>query len=365
MNDFPPLGTSATTNVRALLDRSAHVTKVRARAPLRLGFAGGGTDVSPYCDTFGGCVLNATIGKFAHCSIEVRSDRKVKFVALDYQQEVEADAGAELAPSGTLALHKAVHRRIVSQFLNNACLPVTVMTDSDAPAGSGLGSSSTLVVAMIEAYRELLALPLGEYDVAHLAYQIERIDVGQAGGRQDQYAATFGGINFMEFKGDRIIVNPLRIRQATLMELEAMLVLYFTGISRESSKIIAQQSESLQSGHEASLEAMHALKRDAYVMKDALLHNDLRGFSDTLGRSWEAKKRTASGITNDEINRIFDLALSAGAYGGKVSGAGGGGFIFFTVAPEGRPRLLRALSQEPGITVTCGFTEGGAQAWRV
>ena len=355
----------ATTNVRALLDLSAHVTKVRARAPLRLGFAGGGTDVAPYSDTFGGCVLNATIGKFAHCSIEVRGDRKVRFVALDYEQEVEMEADVPLEPAGTLALHKAVHRRIVSQFLGGACLPVTVMTCSDAPAGSGLGSSSTLVVAMIEAYRELLALPLGEYDVAHLAYQIERVDVGQAGGKQDQYAATFGGINFMEFTADHIIVNPLRIRTATLMELEAMLVLYFTGISRESAKIITQQSESLHSGHEASLEAMHELKRDAYIMKDALLHNDLRAFSETLGRSWDAKKRTAAGITNDEINRIFNLALSAGAYAGKVSGAGGGGFLFFTVAPELRPRLLRVLAREPGLTMTCNFTEGGAQAWRV
>ena len=178
--------TQPTINLRALLDRSARVTKVRARAPLRLGFAGGGTDVSPYCEMFGGYVLNATINMFAHCSIEVRNDQKVKFVALDYAQEFETDTGAELAPSGLLlALHKAVYRRIVRQFLGDACLPVTVMTACDAPAGSGLGSSSTLVVAMIEAYRELLALPLGVYDVAHLAYQIERVDVGQAGGRQD------------------------------------------------------------------------------------------------------------------------------------------------------------------------------------
>jgi D-glycero-alpha-D-manno-heptose-7-phosphate kinase len=354
-----------TVNVRTLLDHSAQVTKVRARAPLRLGFAGGGTDVSPYCETFGGCVLNATIGMFAHCSIEVRNDNKVRFVALDREQEIETNIGADFAPAGSLALHKAVYRRIVKQFLGGACLPVTVMTETDAPAGSGLGSSSTLVVAMIEAYRELLALPLGEYDVAHLAYEIERLDVGQAGGRQDQYAATFGGINFIEFAGEQIIVNPLRIRRSTLMELEAMLVLYQTGISRESARIITEQSASLLSGREASLQAMHQIKRDAYVMKDALLHNDLRAFSETLGRSWNAKKRTASCVTNAEIDRIHDLAMDAGAWSGKVSGAGGGGFLFFMVTPERRPHLLRALSREPGTTMRCGFTEGGAQAWRV
>ena len=352
------------TNVRTLLDQSARVTKVRARAPLRISFAGGGTDLPSYSSTFGGCVLNATIGKFAYCSIEVRNDRQVRFVSLDYEQEFEASAEEELAPTGLLALHKAVHRRIVSQFLGNACLPVTVMTSSDAPAGSGLGSSSTLVVAMIEAYRELLALPLGEYDVANLAYQIERVDVGQAGGRQDQYAATFGGINFMEF-GEQTIVNPLRIRRATLTELEAMLVLYFTGISRESARIITEQSAMLTSGHEASLEAMHQIKRDAYVTKDALLHNDLRAFAATLGRGWEAKKRTAAGITNDEINRVHDVAMAAGAWSGKVSGAGGGGFLFFLGPPERRPGLLRVLEREPGQTRICGFTEQGAQAWRV
>ncbi len=354
-----------TINVRSLLDQSARVTKVRARAPLRLGFAGGGTDIAPYSDTFGGCVLNATINKFAHCSIEVRADRRVKFAALDYEEEFETDVDAVPRLLGWLALHAAVHRRIVTQFLGGAGLPVTVMTWSDAPAGSGLGSSSTLVVVMIEAYRELLALPLGEYDVARLAYEIERIDVGQTGGKQDQYAATFGGINFMEFNGDQAIVNPLRIRQSTLMELEAMLVLHFTGVSRESTKIIAEQSAVLRSGHQASLEAMHQIKRDAYVMKDALLHNDLAAFSATLKRSWEAKKLTASGITNAGIERIFDVAAAAGAWSGKVSGAGGGGFLFFTVAPELRPRLLRALAREAGTATTCGFTKGGAQAWRI
>jgi D-glycero-alpha-D-manno-heptose-7-phosphate kinase len=358
-------GTALPTNVRSLLDQSARVTRVRARAPLRISFAGGGTDLPSYADTFGGCVLNATIGKFAYCSIEVRDDRKVKFAALDYELEFETSAEETLTPTGVLALHKAVHRRIVAQFLGNACLPVTVMTSSDAPAGSGLGSSSTLVVAMIEAYRELLALPLGEYDVAALAYQIERVDVGQAGGRQDQYAATFGGINFMEFSGEQTIVNPLRIRRATLTELEAMLVLYFTGISRESARIITEQSAMLSSGHETSLEAMHQIKRDAYVMKDALLHNDLRAFAETMGRSWESKKRTAAGITNDEINRVHEVAMAAGAWAGKVSGAGGGGFLFFMVPPELRPRLLRALAEQPVTTMTCGFTEGGAHAWRV
>lgn len=353
------------TNVRRLLDQSARVSKVRARAPLRISFGGGGTDLAPYCETFGGCVLNATISMFAYCSIEVRNDNRVKFVALDHEQQLESDADTPLKPEGKLALHKAVHRRIAAEFLGNARLPVTVMTSSDAPTGSGLGSSSTLVVAMVQAYCELLALPLGEYDIANLAYLIERIDVGQAGGRQDQYAATFGGINFMEFAPEQTIVNPLRIRSATLTELEGMLVLYNTGISRESCRIIAEQTASLRCGDVASLQAMHQIKHDACVMKHALLHNDLRSFAATLGRSWLAKQRIVAGISNAEIDRIHGIAMAAGAMSGKVSGAGGGGFLFFMVAPERRPQLLRVLSREPGTTMTCCFTKVGSQAWRV
>lgn len=353
-----------TPNVRTLIDRSLGVSRVRARAPLRLGFAGGGTDVSPFCDRFGGRVLNATINMYAYASLEVRADNQVRFYAADYDSAVELPASPDLPLDGALMLHRGVYRRIVREFLNGNPLPITVTTFSDAPAGSGLGSSSTLVVAMLEAYRELLALPLGEYEVAQLAYEIEREDVGQAGGKQDQYAATFGGINFMEFEGRRAIINPLRIRSATLTELECMLVLYFTGVSRESATIIREQSQNLEAGNEGSLAAMQEIRRDAIVMKEALLRNDLVSFAAILGRSWESKKRTAHGISNPEINRLYDLAIAAGALSGKVSGAGGGGFMFFVVDPIRRPEVVNALKREPGTVVTCGFTDRGAQAWR-
>lgn len=351
-------------NVRSLLDSAFHVSRVRARAPLRLGFAGGGTDVSPYADEYGGRVLNATIGMYAYASLEVRSDDKIRFFAADYGTEVVLPMDAELTIARPLELHKAVHRRIVRDYLGGTCLPVSLTTFSDAPAGSGLGSSSTLVVAMIEAYRELLALPLGEYEVAHLAYEIEREDAGQAGGKQDQYAACFGGINFMEFNAEQVIINPLRIRPATLHELESMLVLYFTGVSRESAAIIRQQTDNLSAGHEAPLAAMHALRADALEMKDALLRNDLAGFASILGRSWESKKRTAEGISNPEINRLYELALSAGARSGKISGAGGGGFFFFVVDPARRPEVIAALRREAGTVMTPGLAEHGAHSWR-
>jgi D-glycero-alpha-D-manno-heptose-7-phosphate kinase len=351
-------------NVRSMLDQSLHVTRVRARAPLRLGLAGGGTDVSPYCDEFGGYVLNAAISMYAQASITVRTDGLVRFEAVDRQTSFEATPDFEVDPRAELALHQGVYKRIVRDYLGGAPLSVTVTTYCDAPAGSGLGSSSTLVVAMIEAYRELLALPLGEYDVAQLAYDIERVDIGQAGGKQDQYSATFGGVNFMEFGRDRVIVNPLRVRDSTLFELEAMTVLYFTGISRQSASIIQQQRDTLSRPASAALDAMHEIKRDALEMKEALLRNDIDRFASILNRSWESKKRTASGIANQEIDRVFDLAMGAGARAGKVSGAGGGGFMFFIVEPTRRPDVLRALKQEPGAVMTCSFSHTGAQAWR-
>lgn len=352
-------------NVRALIDRSQAVTSVRSRAPLRLGLAGGGTDVSPYADKFGGRVLNATINMFAQASISLRDDGQARFIAADIGESCDLPADKDFPLEEPLVLHKAVYRRIVRDFLDGAPLPVTVVTASDAPSGSGLGSSSTLVVSMIEAYRELLALPLGEYDVAQLAFDIERVDAGQTGGKQDQYAATFGGVNFLEFNATGTIVNPLRIRDATLHELESMLVLYFTGISRESSKIIAQQAAALSEGHKDNLAAMHQIRNDALAMKDSLLRNDLKGMAKILGHSWEAKKRSASGIANEEIDRVYEVAIRSGAYSGKVSGAGGGGFMFFMADPTRRPELVRALRREPGVVMTTSFCTHGSKAWRV
>ena len=337
---------------------------IRARAPLRLGLAGGGTDVSPFADLHGGLVLNATIDKYAFASVELTDNGTVEFVSTDLQQSETLDVGVLSTDSG-LRLHRGVYNRMMKDFNGGAPIGLRMTTYVESPLGSGLGSSSALVVAMVEALRELLGAPLGEYEVALLAFNIERKDLGLNGGRQDQYAATFGGFNFMEFgKGDRIVVNPLRISKATVNELEASLVLYYTGASRESATIIDNQTNAVAAGG-ATLDAMHQLKTEATQMKEALLFGDLDRMADILERGWQAKKKTSTAVSNPLIERLFALAMASGARAGKVSGAGGGGFMIFLVDPSRRANLIRALeADDAGQVEPCRFTEDGAMAWR-
>jgi len=340
---------------------------VRARAPLRLGLAGGGTDVSPYCDRYGGLTLNVTIDKYAYTVIEPRPQGTgVRLVAADNRTAWEGDAKPPLPLDGQLNLHKGVYNRIVRDFNAGRPLPLVMTTHTDAPPGSGLGSSSTLVVSMIKAFVEWLNLPLGEYEIARLAYEIERIDVGLSGGRQDQYAATFGGFNFMEFHpGERVVVNPLRIKNWIISELEASLLLYFGGVSRDSAKIIDEQADNVKRNEVEAIDAMHALKAEAIAMKEALLKGDFDGLVESLNAGWEAKKRMASSISNPAIEEAYALAKEAGMRAGKVSGAGGGGFMMLLVDPVRRMDVMRAMHETQGQVSTCHFTKYGTQGWKI
>lgn len=342
------------------------MTIFRSRAPLRLGLAGGGTDVSPYCDTHGGYVLNATIDRYAYAVIKTLDEPVVRFLATDQQTEEVKAITEPLVLNGKLNLHKAVYNHMVQHFNEGNPVPMELSTFCDAPAGSGLGSSSTLVVVMIRAFAELLNLPLDDYTIAHLAYKIERVDCGLQGGRQDQYSATFGGFNFMEFYADeRAVINPLRIKNWIICELEASLVLFFTGVSRESAHIIADQSDNVRAGLVDALEAMHGIKREALVMKECLLRGDFEGLVQSMRLGWESKKRSAKTVSNPHIDEIYDAAIKAGALAGKVSGAGGGGFMLFFVPTERRMDVIRALNKFEGQVSNCHFTKHGTQAWRI
>lgn len=337
----------------------------RARAPLRLGLAGGGTDVSPFSEEQGGFVLNATVDLYAQAILEPRDDGLIVFAAEDREEIVEFDAVPELLDVDPLRLHRGIYNRIVRQFRGGRPLSFKLTTYADAPAGSGLGTSSTMVVCIIQAFSEWLSLGLGEYEIAHLAYDIEREELRLAGGKQDQYAAAFGGFNFIEFGPGphRVLVNPLRVKESVRNELEASTVLFYTGQSRESAKIIEQQIESTKTKSSPSVAAMVALKQDAISMKEAILRGDLRRFSEILRQSWESKKLLASSVSNPHLDAIYDDAIKAGALAGKISGAGGGGFFMFFVPPNKRMALVRQLQKREGQVINFHFTAIGSQSW--
>jgi D-glycero-alpha-D-manno-heptose-7-phosphate kinase len=333
---------------------------------LRIGLAGGGTDVSPYSDQFGGAILNATISMYSYATIEPLDNGKIELVSIDRGERYEYDAIAPLPIEGNLRLLKGVYNSVVRNFMHKP-LSFRLSTYSDAPPGSGLGSSSTMVVAIIGAFVEWLKLPLGDYDIAHLAYEIERIDLKMAGGKQDQYAATFGGFNFMEFsKDDKVIVNPLRIRNSVRNELSHNILLYYTESSRDSSKIIEAQSANVTAKKESSIEAMHQLKHTAVEMKEAVLRGNIGQIGPILHRSWQHKKAMAEGISNDGIDQMYIAAMNAGATGGKISGAGGGGYIFFYCPANTRYAVAKALGEfKKGSVQTYSFTEEGLTTWTI
>ena len=339
---------------------------VRSRAPLRLGLGGGGTDLSPYCDRFGGVVLNCTIDRYAYAFIEPRNDGKVSFRAHDLSIEELHDACNALPVLQGLKLHRGVYNRIVSQFNNDKPLSLTISTTVDAPAGSGLGSSSALVVSLVEAFRTFLNLPLGRYDVAHLAFEIERKDLQLAGGKQDQYAAAFGGVNFIEFLADdRVIVNPLRLDEGILNEFETSLIACFSGVSRDSDAIIAEQIRGVLQNEKTAIEALHQLKEDAVLMKQELLTGNVPGMAALMKKSWSNKKLTAHAISTGKIENLLDIAIRGGAMAGKVSGAGGGGFIMLLVEPQDRTHIINALNKHGGLASPVHLTSRGSETWIV
>ncbi|MDC1067787.1 dehydrogenase [Candidatus Kapabacteria bacterium] len=336
----------------------------RAKAPLRLGLAGGGTDVSPYSDEFGGAILNSTISLYAYASIKETNDGKIKFSAMDRGESAIVDSKNELEINGELDLLKGVYNRIVKDFTKKK-LSFELTTWVDAPAGSGLGTSSTLTVAILGAFVEWLNLPLGEYDISHLAYEIERLDLNMAGGKQDQYAATFGGFNFMEFyKNDKVIVNPLRVKKEYINELNFNLLLYYTGTSRLSGKIIDSQTMNVINKEKKSLEGMHKLKEQAIKMKESVLRGEINNVGEILDFGWKYKKQLAKEISNPVIDDMYNAAKSAGALGGKISGAGGGGFMMFFCPQNTRYNVINALKEYGGEFRRYMFTKNGMNSWR-
>ena len=335
----------------------------RSKAPLRIGLAGGGTDVSPYSDLYGGAVLNATISLYAHATLELIEENKIIISSTDSQQEQIFDWSDELPINGRLDLLKGVYNRIQKDH-KLSMQGFKLSTYVDAPAGSGLGVSSTIVVSVIGVFAEMLGLPLGEYDIAHYAYDIERKDLQLAGGKQDQYAAAFGGVNFMEFyENDKVIVNPLPIKPQYLFELENNLLLYYTDIIRDSGKIIEQQARNVVDKDESSINAMHQLKQQALMMKEALLKGKLDEIGEILDFGFENKRKMAEGISIPLMEEIYQTAKASGASGGKISGAGGGGFMIFYCPGNSKYDVMKSLEKFGGRSRDYQFVEHGLTTW--
>ncbi len=329
----------------------------RARAPLRISLCGGGTDVSPYPEEHGGMVLSATINQYAYASLRPRRDSRLTLASLDYDMVARYDHPRRMKLDGNLDLIKAVVRAF--KVRRGADLWV----HSDAPPGSGLGSSSTLVVALIGVMSGWLRRPMPDYDVAELAYRIERVDLGLAGGRQDQYASAFGGFNFIEFNADATVVNPLRIRADVLNELEYRLLLCYMGQTRQSAKIIERQTAAYRAGRADVVEALRRLKNETLEMKKALLLGKVDALGELLHEAWESKKRLDEGISNSHVDRLYRLARREGAIGGKMPGAGGGGYFLLLTRFDRKHRVAAVLEKHGGQVVPFQFERRGLVTW--
>ena len=336
----------------------------RSRAPLRLSFGGGGSEIPPYVEEYGGVVLNVTIARYVYATIVAQQDT-VTFTAADLGLTETLPLAAYYPLEGALLpLHRAVYNRIISTYNGGRPIGLHLHTNAQAPIGSGLGTSSTLSVAMVRCFQEAFGLTLDEYDLAALAHDIERVDLNLSGGYQDHYSASFGGFNFIDFRanGD-VVVHPLRIRLPVRAELEYALVLYFTGVSRDSGRIVDEQIHAIQS-KEATVQSIHTIKSLAYQMKDYLLKGQLADFARTMHESWSVKRSTSTAISNQAIDSLYEQALASGALGGKISGAGGGGFMMLIVEPVKRHQVMSSLPGAQDQDTFCRFEESGAVAWQ-
>jgi D-glycero-alpha-D-manno-heptose-7-phosphate kinase len=357
-----PIETAATqrsSGPRIHLDPSV-VPVIRSKAPLRLSFAGGGTDVPPFPEREGGVVLSATINRFAHGTLRPREDGRVRIESLDLGVALEYGAGEALDRDGQLDLIRAAISRISEIETPRG---IDLFMHTAAPPGSGLGASSALIVGLIGVLRDFHGLSLSDYEIADLAWQVERRDLGLKGGFQDQYSATFGGFNFIEFNADGVVVNPLRIPTETVCELESNLLLSFTGATRAGDEIIDDQTSRYVASDAETVAGLRMQKEVANSMKRALLLGRLNEFGDLLGVAWEHKRRISPRISTPLIDEAYAEARAHGALGGKVTGAGGGGYMLFYCPPGTRHRVANRL-QGMGLEETeFAFDEHGLRSW--
>jgi len=335
---------------------------IRSRAPTRISFAGGGTDVPPYCDEKGGCVISAAINRYAYSTLETRNDQEIHIESGDFLKRLKFTKMDDITYNNELDVLKAAVKRM---SLEGEGLNLFMKTN--VPPGSGLGGSASAFVSLIGLFDHLKGKKMTNYEIANLAHKLEREELKILGGKQDQYAASFGGINFIEFKDGHVIVNPLKIKDETKFELEKHLLLAYTGDRdvSNSGDIISDQTKSVANNESNVLEAHDKYKELALEVRDVLKSGDLNTFGNLIHKAWEIKKSFSGKITNKRINDLYDFARKNGAIGGKISGAGGGGFMMFFCEPNKEHNLTMKLEEKGFRTMPFAFDFDGLQTWEV
>lgn len=348
---------------------------IRSRAPVRVDLAGGWTDVALFCRETPGAVVNAALNTYSLATILVKDrptpeweeglrlrrtleEKAVEIYSSDFDVRVEAQRIADLELDGNADLVKAAIKRMDTQG------GFSLITASSAPPGSGLGTSASMAVALIAALGELSGPHFLRYQLAELASEIERVDLGIRGGKQDHYASAYGGISFMEFRGEEVRCCPMALSRDTVLELEQNLVLAYTGKSRLSGDIHEKVTGAYERGVRSTVDAIEGMKKIAQEVKDALFERNLDRFGRLMLENWEAQKALHPSVTNADIDAAFEAALEAGAVGGKASGAGGGGCLLFYTRPDTKHRVRRSLESRGIQLLDLRFDEYGVESWR-
>lgn len=330
-----------------------YIHKVQSRAPLRISFAGGGTELPPFISKYGGLVINSTISRFAHASVErLPEDNYIHFSADDLGQEStctiqEIVAGNLDWAQTPLKLHKAAVNEFLNFFNLQPLSGLAIRTSCDAPIGSGLGSSSTLMVAILSSLCHFFGKSLSEHELAQLAFQVERKKLGLAGGLQDHYSSAFGGMNYIDFKENgEVVVNSLRLRAEHKAEFESWLVMIYTGLSRKTGTVIENQIRDISNSVPETISRLLKIKEYARICKDLIISRSFQQLGEVMHDAWLEKRSISLGMSTHEIDKLYEEARRLGAIGGKLSGAGGGGYLLLMCDPDRRALLKRTIKKE-------------------
>lgn len=330
----------------------------QSRAPVRVSFGGGGSDLTHYFTKEQGAVINTAISIYSHATLKKRKDTKIFIKSADLKKTLTANSIEDaLNKEGPFDLILSVIKLVDPDF------GFDLFIYSDFPMKSGLGGSATIAVAILGCFNQFRIDPWDQYEMAELAFQAERLDLGISGGWQDQYASVFGGFNFLEFKKDQNIVHPLKIQKEILLQLEESLVLCNTGTTHESGDIHSDQKNEMQNNEIAQLVKSNVDL--CYEIRNQLLKGKLHDFGQSLNKAWQTKRRLSSKISSPKLDKIYDDAILNGAVGGKLLGAGGGGFFLFYVETEKRTFFIEHILSAGLIPTNFRFEPEGLLGWKV